>query len=98
MEQSTSSKSRQLGDELYEEGERSPFYDSDSPSDTPSVNRSVISFGKFMYQLQTCLCSRLIIVVPLISVCDQSWQKRNTLNFTNLESSLRVFDQLRSMF
>ncbi|KAM7438087.1 Kinesin-related protein 12 [Porites harrisoni] len=39
MEQSTSSlTSRRLGDELYEDGERSPFYDSDSPSDTPSVN------------------------------------------------------------
>lgn len=39
MEQGTSSlTSRRLGDELYEDGERSPFYDSDSPSDTPSVN------------------------------------------------------------
>lgn len=38
MEQFSSSKSRRLGDELLEDGERSPFYDSDSPSDTPSVN------------------------------------------------------------
>ena len=38
MEELNSPKSLRVRDELFEEGERSPFYDSDSPSDTPSVN------------------------------------------------------------
>jgi len=38
MEQFNSTKSNRLGEELFEERERSPFYDSDSPGDTPTVN------------------------------------------------------------
>lgn len=38
MEELSSTKSLRLGQELFEDEERSPSYDSDSPSDTPSVN------------------------------------------------------------
>jgi len=38
MEEASSSKPLRMREELFEDEERTPSYDSDSPSDTPSVH------------------------------------------------------------